>query len=113
MPDRIAYKILTDDEFGTMRREGSFRGSPVDLADGFVHLSSAAQVTETADRHFRGRTGLVVAVVDLSRLGDAVRWEASRGGQLFPHLYGALPLGAVIAAGPLERKADGTLLLPG
>lgn len=113
MSERIAYKVMTYDELETMRRDGLFRGSAADLADGFVHLSSSAQLATTVDKHYHGQTGLVVAAVDLARLGDAVRWEPSRGGELFPHVYGTLPLEAVVGAGPLERSADGTVTLPG
>ncbi|MGE0719942.1 MAG: DUF952 domain-containing protein [Alphaproteobacteria bacterium] len=111
MTDRIAYKVLTADQFALLRRD-AFVGAPVDLADGYIHLSTAAQLTETVDRHFAGQSGLAVAAVDLAALGDAVRWEASRGGQLFPHIYGRLPLAAVIASGPLERDDAGAVRLP-
>ena len=84
----------------------------VDLADGYVHLSTAAQLTETVDRHFAGQDALWVAEVDLEALGDQVRWEASRGGALFPHLHGALPLAMVVAYSPLERDDDGRVKLP-
>jgi uncharacterized protein (DUF952 family) len=113
MPDRVAYKVLTAAQWAQWQRDGQFRGAPVDAADGFIHLSAAAQLAGTLDRHFAGQAGLVVAAVDLRPLGDAVRWERSRGGQLFPHLYAALPLAAVIAHGPLERAADGAVVLPG
>lgn len=92
-----AFKILTGAEWARFQAEGRFEGSPVDRADGFIHLSAAGQVEATLERHFAGQTGLVLAEVDLSVLGDAVRWEESRGGALFPHVYGALPLSAVLA----------------
>lgn len=113
MPDRIAYKVMSAAEAQQMQRDGVFRGSAVDVADGFIHLSSGSQVAETLDRHFGGVKGLVVAAVDLVRLGNAVRWELSRGGQLFPHIYGELPVHAVVAVGPVERTADGAVVLPG
>jgi uncharacterized protein (DUF952 family) len=94
--DTIAYKILTAEQAGALE-SGVFAGAPVDLADGYIHLSTAAQVPETLARHFAGQENLVIAAVDLSQLGDAVRWEVSRGGALFPHLYGTLPRGAVTA----------------
>jgi uncharacterized protein (DUF952 family) len=96
-----------------MQREQTFLGSAVDVADGFIHLSTAGQLAVTVDRHFQGQTDLVVAAVDLSCLGDAVRWEKSRGGALFPHIFGVLPMAAVLAAGPLEREPDGAVKLPG
>lgn len=94
-------------------RDGLFAGAPVDLADGFIHLSTADQLAGTLDKHFAGQHGLHVTAVDLSALGDAVRWEESRGRQLFPHIYGTLPLSAVIAHGPLQRAVDGSITLPG
>lgn len=112
MPEVAAYKILTADQMAALEGEGMFAGAPIDLADGYIHLSTAAQLTETVDRHFAGQDGLHLAAVDLEALGDAVKWEASRGGQLFPHLYGALTLETVLAYGPLEREADGKVKLP-
>jgi uncharacterized protein (DUF952 family) len=112
MPDRIVYKVMSAAESAQMQRDGVFRGSPADVADGFIHLSCASQLVGTLDRHFSGMDGLVLVVVDLSRLGDTVRWEPSRGGQLFPHIYGPLPIGAVVSVGALERTADGAVTLP-
>ena len=114
MSDRptTAYKVLTAEQMATLE-QGSFAGAPIDLADGYIHLSTAAQLTETVDKHFAGQSDLHVAAVDLGALGDSVTWEESRGGQLFPHLYGGpLLLETVIAYGPLERLADGTVKLP-
>lgn len=112
MPDRIAYKIMSAPELEQMRRDGTFRGSPADIADGFIHLSCGSQVAETWNKHFSGAAGLVLAAIDLSRLGDTVRWEPSRGGQLFPHIYGELSMAAVVSVGPLERASDGAVKLP-
>jgi len=109
--DATAYKILTAAEL-TELEAGTFTGAPIDRTDGYIHLSTAAQVTETADRHFAGQDDLAIAAVDLDALGDAVRWEPSRGGALFPHLYGSLTLDAVIAYGPLHRLDDGSVALP-
>jgi uncharacterized protein (DUF952 family) len=106
-----AYKVLTSAEMEALEAD-SFGGSPADLADGFVHLSTAAQLAETIDRHYAGQARLWLAAVDLAAFGESVRWEASRGGALFPHIYGTLPLEAVIAYGPLERHEDGSLKLP-
>ncbi len=107
----IAYKVLTADQMATLEA-GSFAGAPVDLADGYIHLSTADQLTETVGKHFAGQSHLHVAAVDLEALGEAVKWEESRGGQRFPHIYAALPLSAVVAYGPLERDDDGTVKLP-
>lgn len=113
MPDPIAYKVLTAVQMEALEHQGHFDGAPIDLADGYIHLSTADQLTETVDKHFAGQDHLHVAAVDLDALGDAIRWEESRGGQLFPHLYGQpLSLETVIAYGPLERHADGTVALP-
>jgi uncharacterized protein (DUF952 family) len=112
MPDRIAYKIMSSTELEQMRRDGSFRGTPADIADGYIHLSCGSQLAATWAKHFSGVDGLVLAAVDLSRLGDAVRWESSRGGQLFPHIYGVLTIDAVVSAAPLERTANGAVKLP-
>jgi uncharacterized protein (DUF952 family) len=108
----VAYKVLTGPEMAVLEADGVFAGAAIDLADGYIHLSVAEQLTETVDKHFAGQTDLHVAAVDLMILGDAVKWEASRGGRLFPHLYAALPLNAVLAYGPLERDADGAVRLP-
>jgi uncharacterized protein (DUF952 family) len=112
MPDRIAYKILLANEAEQLARDGLFRGAPVDVADGYIHLSTASQVAGTLEKHFAGISGLMLAAVDLSQLSDTVRWEPSRGGQLFPHIYGVLPIAAVVRLAPLERNADGGVKLP-
>jgi uncharacterized protein (DUF952 family) len=97
-----AYKILTKGQWAGWRATGSFAGAPVDLADGFIHLSAADQVAETHAKWFAGLSELMLVEVDLDRLGDAVRWEPSRGGALFPHVYAAIPLDAVTDARPIE-----------
>lgn len=107
-----AYKVLRQDQMDALEADGTFAGAPVDLADGYIHLSTASQLTETVDKHFAGQTDLHVVAVDLDALGDAVRWEESRGGQLFPHIYAALPLSAVVAYSPLERDDTGQVMLP-
>lgn len=112
MSEAVAFKLLTADEKDALERDGSFAGSADDRRDGFIHLSTAAQLTGTVDKHFAGRDDLWVAEVDLNALGDTVRWEPSRGGERFPHLYGDLPLDCVVAYSPLERDADGSVRLP-
>jgi len=84
-----------------LREAGETPGAPVDIADGFVHFSTAAQAAETAARHFAGEDGLMLLAVEADTLGDALKWEPSRGGALFPHLYRALRLGDVAWAQPL------------
>lgn len=112
MTELFAYKILTRAEFEQLRAEGSFAGSPVDRQDGFIHLSTRAQSAETAAKHFGGQDELVLAMVDLAELGDLVKWEPSRGGQLFPHIYGPLPLSAVAGKVKLRLGEDGRHLFP-
>ncbi|MEY3906752.1 MAG: hypothetical protein RIR59_1575 [Pseudomonadota bacterium] len=95
-----AFKILTADQWAQFQADGVFHGAPVDLADGYIHLSAADQLQGTLDKHFAGMDNLTIATIDLDRLGDAVRWEVSRGGALFPHVYASLPLNAVLAVRP-------------
>ena len=107
-----AYKVLTAEQMATLERDGSFAGAPVDLADGYIHMSTVDQLIETVDKHFAGQDDLYVAAVDLGSFGDSLKWEESRGGQLFPHLYGPLLLETVVAYSPLTRADDGTVRLP-
>jgi uncharacterized protein (DUF952 family) len=107
-----AYKVLTGEQMDQLEAEGAFAGAPVDLADGYVHLSTSRQLDETVAKHFSRLDNLYLAAVDLAALGDAVKWEPSRGGELFPHIHAALPLTAVIAYGLLERDEAGKLKLP-
>ena len=104
----VAYKLLDRDEWAAARERGAYDGSEVDRADGFIHLSTAAQLAETARRHYAGRDRLMLVEVDLARVAG-VRWEASRGGALFPHVYGPLPAAAATAERPLAVDADGTM----
>jgi uncharacterized protein (DUF952 family) len=91
-----AYKILTAAQWAQFETDGVFHGAPVDLADGYIHLSAADQLQGTLDKHFAGQSGLVIAEVDLAALGESVKWEVSRGQALFPHIYGPLPMAAVL-----------------
>ena len=93
---KLCPRILWDEA----ERRGQFDGAPVDLADGFIHFSTADQLQETADRHFRGVPDLLVIAVDAENLGDDLRWEPSRGGGLFPHLYAPLSLADVLSVRP-------------
>jgi len=111
MPAAIAYKILTADQMMALEA-GTFAGAPIDVTDGYIHLSTAEQLRETVDKHFAGQSDLHLAAVDLDALGEQVKWEESRGNQLFPHLYGQLTLDTVVAYGPLERERDGAIRLP-
>jgi uncharacterized protein (DUF952 family) len=101
------YKICEAALWHAAERAGVFRGAPIDSQDGYIHFSTADQVAETATRHFAGAGDLVLIAVDAEKLGPALRWEPSRGGALFPHLYGELPLDAVVWSKPLALGADG------
>lgn len=99
----LIYKILRENEWLALCAEGTTRGAPVDLADGFIHFSAAGQVAETAAKHFAGQDGLVLVAADPERFGDDLKWETSRGGALFPHLYRDLRLSEVSWMRPLPR----------
>ena len=107
----LIYKIFRAQEWADLQDRGATSGAPVDIADGFVHLSTAEQTAETAAKHFAGEDGLILLAVETDRLGDALRWEPSRGGALFPHLYRDLRLSDVVWADPLTLK-DGVHQLP-
>ena len=93
----LIYKLLAVAEWEAARAVGEFRGSAVDEADGYIHFSTGEQVVETAVRYFADAEDLAMLTIDAERLGDGLRWEPSRGGDLFPHLYGPLPVEAVVA----------------
>jgi uncharacterized protein (DUF952 family) len=112
MLDQIAYKIMSAAELKQMQRDGVFYDSPADIADGYIHLSCGSQLAETLDKHVSGIDGLMLVAVDLSRVGDTVPWEPARGGQLFPHIHGRLPVEAVVSVATLERTPDGMVKLP-
>lgn len=103
----MIYKILANAAWEAARSAGEFTGSAVDIADGFIHFSTADQAAQTARRHFAGQEGLVVLAVPATQLGAALKWEPSRGGDLFPHLYGPLDCAAVAWARPLRLDAEG------
>ena len=111
MPTTI-YKICESRLWREAERAGVFRGAGVDERDGFIHFSTAAQARETAARHFAGAADLVLVAVAADALGGALKWEVSRGGDLFPHLYGVLPLAAVRWAKPLPLGGDQQHLFP-
>ncbi len=106
------YKILTRAAWDEAVAQGRFDGAAVDLADGYIHFSTAAQAQETATRHFGGQKDLVLVAVDVACLGAGLKWEPSRGGELFPHLYGPLPISAVRWVHPLPLGENGTHLFP-
>lgn len=103
----LIYKILSRAEWAAARAVGRFEGSAVDLADGFIHLSAADQAQETAAKWFKDQADLVLLAVDAEGLGEALKWEASRGGALFPHLYRPLLTNEVVNQRDLVLDADG------
>jgi uncharacterized protein (DUF952 family) len=112
VPETTGYKILTADQLSALEQDGSFAGSPVDLEDGYIHLSTADQLEETIRKHYAGQDGLQLVAIDLDALGDAVKWEPSRGGALFPHIYGSITLDVVVAYSALQYEPDGPIRLP-
>jgi uncharacterized protein (DUF952 family) len=109
---RAIYKICERGAWAQAQLEGAFGGSAADLRDGFIHLSTAAQLRDTAAKHFAGAANLLLVAVDADALGDRLKWELSRGGDLFPHLYGELPLAAVLWAKSLPLAPDGRHVFP-
>jgi uncharacterized protein (DUF952 family) len=106
------YKICSAQEWREAERDGAFRGSKVDRRDGYIHFSTADQAGETARKHFVGQNDLVLVSVDADALGSGLKWEPSRGGALFPHLYGELPVTAAIRVEPLPLDAVGQHIFP-
>jgi uncharacterized protein (DUF952 family) len=109
---QVIYKICRTGEWREAERTGLFRGAAIDLTDGYIHFSTAAQVAETAARHFAGMDDLVLVAVATAALGPALKWEPSRDGALFPHLYGVLALEAVLWVKPLPLGSDGHHVFP-
>jgi uncharacterized protein (DUF952 family) len=108
----LIYHMCRQEEWEAARARGAYPGSSQDVADGFIHFSTAEQVAESARRHRAGQTGLVLLAADPDLLGEALRWEESRSGKLFPHLYGALPVAAVRWARELPLGDDGMHVMP-
>src|SRR5690606_20303445 len=103
----IIFKIAPDALWSEARDAGVFTGAPIDIADGYIHFSTAEQTRETADKHFTGETNLLIYAVDGDKLGDRLKWEVSRGGALLPHLYGPLDLACEIWTKALPVGNDG------
>lgn len=110
--DDTVLKILTARAWKQARTTGYYAGSAVDLADGFIHLSTARQIDETAAKHFRGQRGLLAVAFCAADLADKLKWEVSRGGDLFPHYYGALPAGLALWAEPAPLNEAGIPIVP-
>jgi uncharacterized protein (DUF952 family) len=109
---KTLYKIVPRSLWETAEALARFEGAPVDLKDGFMHFSTATQVRETAAKHFAGQTDLVLVAVAAAPLGDALKWEVSRGGALFPHLYAPLATAAALWVKPLPLGSDGAHVFP-
>lgn len=112
MPAATIYKICPASVWREAERQGGYRGSADDRRDRFIHFSTQSQVAGTLAKHFAGQTGLFLIAIDANALGDALRWEPSRFGELFPHLYGELDLGAVRHVFTLQTRADGSHVIP-
>lgn len=112
MPEAPIYHICRREEWEAAAERGRYEGSSQDRADGFIHFSAGDQVVESAARHRAGQSGLVLLTVDPDALGEAVKWEPSRAGRLFPHLYGPLPVAAVLRVDVLPLGADGRHVFP-
>lgn len=106
------FHMCRAEEWEAARNAGAYPGSSQDRADGFIHFSTAGQLPVSAAKHRAGQTGLLLLTVDATALGAALKWEPSRGGQLFPHLYGALPVGAAVRVDPLPLGPDGLHVFP-
>jgi uncharacterized protein (DUF952 family) len=111
-PQQFVFKVATRAAWEAACRDGAYTGSADDLRDGFIHLSLRAQLPGTLAKHFRGQHDLVLIQFETHALGDALRWEVSRGGERFPHLYAALPTGKAVAACDLQLGIDGIPVLP-
>jgi uncharacterized protein (DUF952 family) len=111
-PPKTIYRLVAADVWQRAEQAGNFPGTEHDVRDGFIHFSTAAQVAETAARHYAGVAGLLLLGVSVDVLGTALRWEPSRGGALFPHLYATLPTSAVTRIEPLPLGVDGLHALP-
>lgn len=107
----LIYKIFRNVEWDTLEKQGVTQGAPIDVTDGYIHFSTAEQAQETASKHFAGADGLILAAIDAQSLGSDLKWEESRGGALFPHLYRDLTLADVVWHLPLPL-VDGTHQFP-
>ena len=109
----LIYKVATRAQWQAAQATGTFTGAPVDLADGYIHFSTGAQLAETLAKHFTGQRDLLLISVRADTLGDALRWELSRGGQPFPHLYAPLPVAAAVRVTEIALGPDGRHLVEG
>jgi uncharacterized protein (DUF952 family) len=112
MSQTLIYKVLSRERWSAAKAAGQFDGAEIDLADGYIHFSTKEQLVETVEKHFVGQANLVLVAVDSAVLGDALKWEPSRGGALFPHLYQPLGMSAVVVAHDLPLDDDGRHQFP-
>ena len=108
----MVYKIADAEAWRNAENSGQFDGSPDDRRDGYIHFSTTEQLAATLLKHYTGRSRLILAAIDSAKLGEALRWEPARGGELFPHLYGPLPLRAVLWFRPITIDSQGRHVLP-
>lgn len=111
MTDAVAFKIVDAEAWREAQDAGEYAGSAVDHADGYIHMSTEAQLAETARKHYAGQSSLRLLTVDLAAIGGVLKWEPSRGGALFPHLYGALPVSAVTRVQAMAVSDEGEVTL--
>lgn len=111
MTEAVAYKIVDAEEWRRAQDAGEYTGSAVDHADGYIHMSTEAQLAETARKHYAGQSSLRLLTVDLAAIEGVLKWEPSRGGALFPHLYGALPVSAVTRVQAMAVSDEGEVTL--
>ena len=110
--DSVIFKVLSVDQWKIAEDQGEFHGAAIDLSDGYIHFSTPEQVQETVAKHFAGQPDLMLIGVDPSKLGDKLKWEPSRGGDLFPHLYSSLKLDCVVSVDELKLGKDGQHIFP-
>ncbi len=110
--DKLIFKIVTAAQWVAAEEQGEFRGAPIDLEDGYIHFSTADQVVETVEKHFHGQLDLLIVTVDADQLGEELKWEPSRGGAMFPHLYKNLSLAQVVSVDDLPMGKGGKHLFP-
>ena len=108
----LIYKVVSAQEWSVAKEQGEFRGAAIDLTDGYIHFSTAEQLRETVKKHFAGQTDLLLVGVEVDRLGDELKWEPSRGGALFPHLYAPLSIDSVVMTQDMPVGEDGKHIIP-
>ena len=108
----VIYKVVSAQEWSVAKEQGEFRGAAIDLTDGYIHFSTAEQLRETVKKHFAGQTDLLLVGVEVDRLGDELKWEPSRGGALFPHLYAPLSIDSVVMTQDMPVGEDGKHIIP-